>query len=782
VPETIAHDAAAVRTLPELARLLRQLRRREARRREGAALTYRELAAKTGWSHAIIGEYLTGTALPPTDRFDMLIQILGAAPAELGPLATARDRVEEHRRPAKARFSAPIAMTVPRQLPAPVPGFVGRERELAELDRLAADRRGGLAVAALCGSGGVGKTALAIQWAHRNADRFPDGHLYVDLHGYAPADPLDPGDALARFLYALGVEPARIPSGTPERTAQFRTMVARRRTLIVLDNAISADQVRPLLPGSPLCMVVVTSRDSLAGLVAAEGACRVDLDVLSDAEAVALLRVLLGVRAEEAPADAQTLAQQCGRLPLALRIAAELANSRPDASLADLVADLRDQQARLDLLDAGDERSAVRSVLSWSYRRLSPPAARLFRLFGCEPGPDLSERAAASLGGVPLRTVRLLLAELTRAHMITEVEPRRYTLHDVLRAYAAELASDCDSQPVRRAGRQRLLDHYLHTAMRADRLLDPTRDRIDVGAVTHGVPMDSVTAAQGWFTAEHAPLLAAIRLAHDEGFTEHAWQLPWAMANFLDRGGYWQEWAAASAIAIDAAVEPAAAAQAHRGLARAAARLRLLDTAVDHYEQAEARFEQAGDHLGRAAVQVNLSEIHLAGDQVQEAIAYQQRALTIFRTLGHRAGQAKSLNNIGYMHALLGDYEAALTECSASVELWTRLGDRGAAAAALDSLGYAHHQMGQHGEAIEYYREALALHQKSGHRLYQASVWTHLGDVHRDAGRPEDAAAAWQAALAILEDLGHPDAADVMKRLSPGHPPAASHPGPHAGG
>jgi hypothetical protein len=375
---SITRDAAAVRSLPELAGLLRQLRRREARGREGTKLTYRELAAKSGWSHAIIGEYLTGTALAPTDRFDTLIHLLGATAAEMGALATARDRVEELRHPARARVvghPGPRPSAVPRELPASVAGFVGRQREFGELDRLAVGGDGSLVVAVISGGGGVGKTTVAVHWAHQRAGRFPDGQLYVDLRGFAPTDPIDAGDALGRFLHALGVEPARMPAGTDERAAQYRTMLAGRRMLVVLDNALSAEQIRPLLPGSPLCMVVVTSRDSLPGLVAMEGATRIDLDVLAPPEAVDLLGLLLGQRVEAAPEDAHALARQCAWLPLALRVVAELAAARPDASLADLVADLRAQRVRLDLLDAGDQRSAVRSVLSWSYLRPSPDAA-----------------------------------------------------------------------------------------------------------------------------------------------------------------------------------------------------------------------------------------------------------------------------------------------------------------------------------------------------------------------------------------------------------------------
>lgn len=523
-------DAESVRTLPELAGLLRQLRRREARRREGAALTYRELAALTGWSHAIIGAYLTGTALPPTARFDQLIQLLGATRAEWGPLASARDRVEELRRPG----AATPRTRVPRELPAPVPGFVGRRPQLDELDRLAALDGGTLAVAAICGGGGVGKTELAVHWAHQRAARFPDGQLYVDLRGYAAAEPMNPGDALARFLHALGVEPARIPTGTDECAALYRTVLAGRRMLVVLDNAVSADHVRPLLPGSSACVVLVTSRDSLAGLVAAEGAHRIEVDVLTAAEAVALLRTLLGDRVDSALDDAHALARHCGRLPLALRVAAEHAASRVDASLGDLVAHLRDQRARLDLLDAGDARSAVRSVLSWSYRRLSPAAARLFRLLGCDPGPDVGVRAVASLGALAVPAAQQSLAELAREHMLTEVRPGRYALHEVLRAYAAELLRHEDSEQDRRAAAHRLLDHYLHSAIRADRWLNPTKARIDPGRVAAGVvvdEVDSAPAALAWFDGQRATLLAATQLAADH---DHARQLAWALTN-LDR-------------------------------------------------------------------------------------------------------------------------------------------------------------------------------------------------------------------------------------------------------
>lgn len=533
---SLQQTASVVRTVAELAGLLRLLRRREARNRYGAALTYRELAARTGWSHAIIGEYLAGTAMPPTDRFDQLIQLLGATRAELGPLASARDRVEELRRPRRVMTGAATAVPavpgerVPRGLPAAVAGFVGRRDKLAELDRFAAAGRAGtgLPIAAICGGGGVGKTALALQWAHRRAAAFPDGQLYVDLRGFSSRRPLAAVEALGRFLHTLGLEPGGIPAGVDERASRYRTTLAGRRMLVVLDNALSAEQVRPLLPGGGGCLVVVTSRDSLAGLVAADGAQRIQLDVLTETEGAQLLTALITA----APEEWDALARLCGGLPLALRVAAKLAAADPDESLADL----RDEDSWQVLLDAGDEYT-VRCVLSWSFVRLSPGAARLFRLLGVDPGPDLSAAAAASLTGVPVTTARHLLGELTRAHMVSEVSPRRYAPHAVLRAYAGDLLR---REPAgdRQLAIRRLLDHYLHTAVKADRMLHPGRPSVDLVDPAPGVVLGdlvSFSRAEAWLVAERRSLLAAARYAREHGIASHARQL--ARATDRDRCG-----------------------------------------------------------------------------------------------------------------------------------------------------------------------------------------------------------------------------------------------------
>lgn len=788
---SIEQEAAAVQTVPELARLLRLLRRREARNRDGAALTYRELAAKTGWSHAIIGEYLAGTALPPTDRFDQLVQLLGATRAELGPLATARDRVEDLRRP--GRSAAPGASArppasgerAPRELPAPVPGFVGRRTQLAELDRVAAsgETGTGLPIAVVCGGGGVGKTALAVHWAHRRAADFPDGQLYIDLRGYSSGEPVTVGDALGRFLHALGVDPDRVPAGVDERAARYRTMVAGRRMLVLLDNAVSAEHVRPLLPGSATCMVVVTSRDSLGGLVAADGAQRIQVDVLAPAESVRLLRSLLTDRIDAAPDEAETLARLCGGLPLALRVAAELATSRSDEPLAELVADLRDESSRLDLLDAGDDRSTVRSVLSWSYLRLSVPAARLFRLLGADPGPDLSAAAAASLAGVPIATARRLLGELTRAHMLTEVAPGRYAMPDVLRVYAADLL-DRQAAQDRRPAMRRLLDHYLHTAAQADRLLDPSRARVELVELSAGAmiaDVSSVTRARAWFCSERQSLLAAARFARDYGFADHAWQLAWAMSNYLDRSASWLDWAAVNTVALQATVEPAARAEAHRGLARASARLRRFDAAAEHWQRSAEQFALAGDPLGEAIVAANVSNLHIEAGRPAEAVAPALRAVALFREHDDDVGLALALNNAGYCHALQGEYELALQECTEALALWRRQGDPTAAAPALDCLGFIYQRMGRYDEAVRHYRQALAAHQERGDRLHQATVLRHLAETHEQAQQPARAADAWRAALSILDDFGHVEATEVRARLEQVVPDLdGSLPGPSA--
>jgi hypothetical protein len=406
---------------------------------------------------------------------------------------------------------------VPRELPADVSAFTGRAAELRQLDQLLsrrATRAGGPAAAvisAVSGTAGVGKTALAIHWAHRVADQFPDGQLHVNLRGYDPAQPLTAADALAVLLRALGVPDSDIPAGEDRRAACFRSLLAGKRMLVLVDNARTAEQVRPLLPGARTCAVVVTSRDSLVGLVARDGAVRLDLDVLPLDDVISLLRELIGERVDAEPAAAVELAGQCSRLPLALRVAAELAAARPGVALAELVAELGDQQRRLDLLGAdGDPRTAVRTVFSWSYRRLGPDAARAFRFSGLYPGPDFDAYAIAALMAATADQARRALRELARAHLIHPTGPDRYALHDLLRAYARELVGTEDGDDERHAALTRLCGHNLYAAANAMNTLFPAgrRGRPPPTSPAHIPPLTEPGEVRAWLGEQRALLIA----------------------------------------------------------------------------------------------------------------------------------------------------------------------------------------------------------------------------------------------------------------------------------
>jgi transcriptional regulator with XRE-family HTH domain len=347
------------------------------------------------------------------------------------------------------------ARAVPRQLPGAVGSFTGRDAELAALTRLlTAQPRGtasaALVISAIGGTAGIGKTALAVHWAHKVARRFPDGQLYVNLRGYDLAQPVPANEALAGFLAALGVPGPQIPADEADRAAAYRSALAGRRVLVVLDNARDTAQVRPLLPGEPGCLVVVTSRDMLAGLVARDGARRMELDVLPLDDAVGLLRALIGPRVDTEPRAAARLAGLCCCLPLALRVAAELAAARPALTLAALAGEF-DRQGQLDALEAGgDPGTAVRSVFSWSCRYLSPGAARAFQLAGLHPGADFDGQAVAALTGSSTEAAARAITELARASLIHETGCSRYGMHDLLRAYAAELAAAQELEASRR--------------------------------------------------------------------------------------------------------------------------------------------------------------------------------------------------------------------------------------------------------------------------------------------------------------------------------------------
>jgi DNA-binding SARP family transcriptional activator len=681
----------------------------------------------------------------------------------------------------------------PHELPADVTAFTGRAAELAELDRLlaapapgtgagaspgpadgAGDRRVTAAViSAVSGTAGVGKTALAIHWAHRAAGRFPDGQLHVNLCGYDPARPVTAAGALAGFLRALGVPGQDIPPGEDERSARYRSLLAHKRMLVMLDNASQAEQVRPLLPGAPGCAVLVTSRDALAGLVARDGAARLDLDLLPLAEAVALLSELIGEPARADPGATAELARQCARLPLALRVAAERATARPHVPLADLVADLAGQQRRLDLLDAtGDPRTAVRAVFSWSYQQLSAQAARMFRLLGIHPGPDISVPAAASLAALAEADARRLLRELARAHLITEHLRGRYAFHDLLRAYAGAQARGIDTEAERHEAIGRVLDHYLHTAAGAALLLNPAMEPVALapprpGAAV-GQPAD-YQQALAWFEAEHQVLLAAVTLAAGNGFDAHAWQLPWAMTPFLQTRGHWQEWAATQRTALSAATrlgDTAAQAQSGRLLAIACTNLGDHDQARGHYASSLALYQRLGNRLGEAKIHQHLGVLAERQGRYADALGHAEQALLRYQAIRDKASEAEALNGVGWCHGLLGDYQQARAFCRQALTLCVEAGHHWLEGNAWDSVGYAEHHLGNLAEAAACYQRALSRHREVGDRFDEADTLTHLGDTRYAAGELVQAREDWQQALAILEDLQHPGAGQVRAKLA----------------
>lgn len=615
-------------------------------------------------------------------------------------------------RPAWSAAPAPV----PAQLPTDVAAFTGRTRELSELDRLAAGTGGSSVIVCLTGTAGAGKTATAVHWAHRVRDRFPDGQLYLDLRGYDPGRPMSSADALAAFLTALLPAGTQIPLGQDERAARLRTEVASRRMLIMLDNAATVEQVRPLLPGTNSCVVVVTSRDSLAGLVALHGAHRVLVDQLPAGDAVALLRRLIGERVDAEPEAAGTLVERCVRLPLTLRLTAELAVSRPATRLAKLVDELRAAQRALDLLSGGDDqRAAVRAVFSWSLRQLAPGTVQAFAALGKHPAPLFDAYALAALADRPLDRAETELSTLVRASLVQPTGDR-FGMHDLLKAYAAEISV---TEP---AALDRVYDYYLATIAAAmDRLYPGEAHRRPL-VTTPASPMPDLPDADGardWLDAELTTIqaLAADAVAHDT--PERSVTLSALLFRYLD--GHRQT----AALAI-------------HGHARDAARA-LCDRAAE------------------ADALVALGGLHLQAGRGKPAAADFSAAYSLFGQAGNLLGQARSLGNLGMIEESAGRYSAAASCYTRAQSMFHQIGDVLGQAHILTRLGTVEARLGQSEAGHGHLQQALALHEQAGHRFGEAWVKVGFGEVAAHEGRPADALRFHAEAADLFGLLGHRD-------------------------
>ncbi|MFD3825799.1 BTAD domain-containing putative transcriptional regulator [Streptomyces sp. NPDC058625] len=690
-----------------------------------------------------------------------------------GPAGRPADRAD-HSDP----HGLPEGTARPAQLPADLPTFAGRH---AQLDRirtlLPEDGRppATVVISAIGGMGGIGKSALAVHWAHRVADRFPGGQLYINLRGFDPTgSAVTPEDAVRIFLDALGVPPMRIPAGLDAQVALYRSLLARRRVLILLDNARDTEQVRPLLPGTPGCLVIVTSRNRLTGLVAAEGAHPLTLDQLTPAEAYDLLARRLGTdRLAAEPKAADEIIARCGRLPLALAIVAAHACAHPAFPLSAIADEVSDSHGSLDAFAGGDGIATdVRAVFSWSYKALSAPAARLFRLLGLHSGPDISAPAAADLAGLPPREARGLLAELTRAHLLTEHFPGRYTLHDLLRVYAAEQVRVEETPKERNLAVERLLAWYLYTADAAYPHITPRRRRMPLEPLPEACrPLEFTTQEQAlaWCETERSNLVAAVHQAAASGQPGTAWRLPAVLWGFFYLRSHTHDWLDTARTGLTAARDAQDRVGEAQGLADTAAALRTsgsLDEAIEHLHLALALFQELGDRAGRSSVIGNLGDSYLQAGRLGKAVEYSRRSLALDRAEGSAWGEGISLCNLGDAYQRLGRYDDALGCLEQALVVLRASGNRWVEGIALDILGTVHRRLGRYDESVEYYDQALTTHRDIGNRWGEGHTLGNLGEARLDTEEPEAARTSWRQALAIFVEVGHPDAEKVREWLA----------------
>ncbi|AXK35275.1 nb-arc domain-containing protein [Streptomyces armeniacus] len=676
--------------------------------------------------------------------------------------------------------------TVPRQLPPDVVGFVNRGSELAALDAVLRaappeSRLAPMVITAIAGAAGVGKTALAVHWAHRARDAFPDGTLYADLRGYDLRARKTPEQVLGGFLHALDIAPTRIPVELEARAALFRTLLASKRVLLVLDNVATADQVRHLLPAADRSLVLVTSRSRLSGLVARDGAARMTVDHLTPEESLRLLAEIVGAeRVAAGEHAARQLTELCDQLPLALRIVAERAVTHPHHTLADLVDELSDERARLDALALDeDELTAVRTVFSWSYGALAPAVARTFRLLAVHPSPHFSTSAVAALTGASPAAAGRALDSLSGLHLIEQRARHRYRLHDLLRSYALERVVEEETNALRDAATDRVLSWYLRTAHAASRLILPQGRELALPAPVYGpegteggaggAEFESLESALQWCEDERQTLLDAVNQAHSLGKHEIAWKLPVALMGFFERRSYWDDWISTHLTGLRSA--RSAGDRFGEGwlalsLADAYWDTRRTETALSYFGQALDATRDTGDEWGEGFSLRGMSIAQLALGRHESALDYSRQARRVFARIGERRGEGMCHLSIGQAQQGLGRLAEAVACYRRALAVFDELGNEWSTALTTFHLGTALQLRGAREESVEQHAAAAAAFRRLGDRRHEAVVLHSLGDLYAAAGESTRALEGWQGACHLFEELGDLQAEEVRSKIA----------------
>ncbi|MCM6776802.1 tetratricopeptide repeat protein [Nocardia sp. CDC159] len=792
--------------LPSPSALLRAERTRLEDRRLAVVERYARARIELGEADAVLGELRVLTARYPMREELWLLLMLalyrgGRQAAALQTYTQARRNIVEalgiepgprlralHQQilvaeppPAEAAvadINPPVrpAMPKPRQLPPDVRHFIGRRADLAALDEIADSASAGAApvvISAIAGIAGVGKTALAVHFAHRVADRYGDGHLYVNLRGFDPQQPPVPAsEALGRFLRALGVIAEQIPADPAERAGLYRTLLADKSVLIVLDNAATAEQVRPLLPGSPSCLVLITSRNQLHGLVATHGAHQVTLDTLRPHETVTLLREIIGPdRVDAESGAAGGLARLCGHLPLAVRVAAANLVVRPHDSIGQLVATM-ERDDRLVALEVGDDAEAsVRRAFESSYRALNPELRRLFRRLGLVPGADFTVYVAAALVERPVAQAQSLLDGLAAAHLVEPYAPGRYRLHDLLGLYACDRAHADEHESEREHAVRRLVEWYLYACAAADRALMPQKPQIPDLAPPgpHRETPDLATydAALSWCDGEQQNVAAVIRVAARRELPTHAWKLAVSLWQYWYQRRQWHEAEAACRIGLESARRTGdrhGEAWMLTQLGIVLFEFRRFDEAVDHQRRSVALFR--GEFPpGEAMALENLGSALARTGRFDEAVECHRRSRNLFREAGIRGGECIGEYGLALTYQVMNRFDEALDHFGRALAIAREIDSHWGEGWCLLNVGKIRRQQHRFDEAIDYFERSAEVFAAMGYRWGRAAAMTELGQALRQTGRADAAHRCLSTARIILDEFDDPESPEIRARL-----------------